>query len=116
MRKVLLTVAFVMLGCAVAMNVSAMPRHQAVHGEAHGGHSFGLSADCTIQAYNWCAGYIWQFTEVAGAVWGEVMSPTECPGGCTNGGAVAEIQLYARCNAGAPGHLGDLAVVSVVAA
>jgi len=115
MRKVLLTVAVVVLSCAVAANAFAMPKRHAVHLEGKAGHPYGLSADCSIQAYNWCAGWIWQYTEVAGAVWGEVMSPSECPGGCQNGGAVSEIVLYARCSA-APGSLGDLAIVSVDAA
>lgn len=117
MRKMLLTVTFVVLACAVAMNASAMPKHSSVKTEGHGhGAPYGLSADCTLNLYNWCAGYIWQFNEVAHAVWESVSDPHECPGGCTNGGAVSEIVLYERCNAGPPGHIDDLAITSIDAA
>lgn len=110
MRKVLLTAAIAVLGLAVAMNASAYTK-QAAKFDAQGA-PYGLVTDCTLNSANLCAGWIWVFNDVEGAVWGSVMSPNECPGGCLNGGAVSEIILYARC-ATTPGRIGGVGISSV---
>jgi hypothetical protein len=114
MRKVLLTVAFAILSCAVAVNASAFTK-EAVKLDGVGGSPYGLSSDCVLSLYNWCSGWIWQFGETPGATWGSVGDPNDCPEGCTNGGAVTEIVFYGRCSA-APGQLGGVSLVSVDAA
>jgi len=80
-----------------------------------GSRPYGLSVDCVLSAYNWCSGWIWTFCETPGAVWGVVLDPNNCAGGCANGGAVSEVYLYSRC-AAAPGALGGLGVQTVDAA
>jgi hypothetical protein len=110
MRKVLLTAAIAVLGLSVAMNASAYTKQAAVF-DAQGA-PYGLSADCTLAASNLCAGWIWVFNDATGAVWGAVLDPNDCPGGCLNGGAVSEITLYSRCGT-VPGALGGLGLSAV---
>jgi hypothetical protein len=106
MRKVLLAAAVVVLGLSVAVNASAITK-QAVRSDVQSA-PYGLSVDCTLCASNICAGWIWVFNELqGGAVWGCVFDPNDCPGGCENGGAVSEIQLYSRCSV-VPGCLADV--------
>lgn len=110
MRKVLLTAAIAVVGLAVAMNASAFTREAARFDAA--GAPYGLSTDCTISASNLCAGWIWTFNAAQGAIWGAVMDPNSCAGGCLNGGAVSEITLYSRC-ATVPGQIDGIGVASV---
>lgn len=56
-----------------------------------------FSADCVLSTYDTCAGWIWVFDDVEGAVWGSVLDPTDCLGGCLNGGRVSEIWIYSHC-------------------
>ena len=72
----------------------------------------GLESDCMLCAYNACSGWIWVFSDDPGAVWGVVLDPNNCPGGCANGGAVAEVLLYSRCSS-VPGMIGDIGVATV---
>jgi hypothetical protein len=109
MRKVLLAAAIAVLGLSVAMNASAYTKQAAVMDAT--GAPDGLSADCTLTAGNFCAGWIWVFNDVEGAVWGHVFDPADC-GACLTGGAVSEITLYSRC-ATVPGQLGGVGVASV---
>jgi len=110
MRKVLLTAAIVVLGLSVAMNASAYTK-QAARYDAQGA-PYSLSVDCTLAAGNFCAGWIWVFNEAQGGVWGAVLDPNDCAGGCYNGGAVSEITLYSRC-ATVPGALDGVGVAAV---
>jgi hypothetical protein len=77
-----------------------------------GSHPSGLSEDCVLTAYNTCSGWIWIFSDVEGAVWGLVLDPADCPGGCRNGGAASDVYLYSRC-ASVPGTLGGIGLCSV---
>lgn len=109
MRKVLLAAAIVVLGLSVALNASAYTK-QAAKFDAQGS-PFGLAADCTLASANLCAGWIWVFNDVQGAVWGSVLDPHDC-GVCANGGAVSEITLYSRCGT-VPGSLGSVGISAV---
>jgi hypothetical protein len=110
MRKVLLTAAIAVVGLSLAMNASAFTREMA-HFDASGA-PYGLSVDCTISASNICSSWIWVFNEAEGGVWGAVMDPNSCAGGCLNGGAVSEITLYSRC-ATVPGQINGVGVATV---
>jgi hypothetical protein len=110
MRKVLLAAAIAVLGLAVAMNASAYTKTAALADAA--GAPYGLSADCTLAAGNFCAGWIWVFNDAQGAVWGSVLDPNDCAGGCFNGGAVSEITLYSRCST-VPGSINGIGISSV---
>jgi len=110
MRKVLMVAAIAVLGLAVAMNASAFTR-EAVRMDA-GAAPYALSADCTLDAHNICAGWIWTFNVAGGEVWGAVLDANNCSGGCLNGGAVTEITLYSRC-ATVPGSFGGLGLTAV---
>jgi hypothetical protein len=103
MRKALLTAAIVAVSGLLAVNAFGFNR-EAVQYEG-GSAPYGLSQDCLLQAYNLCSGYIWIITGAVsgqGAVWGTVLDPNDCPGGCTNGGAVSDIWFYGRCSPSAP--------------
>jgi len=110
MRKVLLAAAIVVLGLSVAMNAFAFTKTAAKF-DAHG-RPYGLSTDCTLSSSNLCAGWIWVFNDVEGAIWGSVLNPADCPGGCLNGGAVSQIVLYSRCTT-APGQLDGVGLSAV---
>lgn len=110
MRKVLLAAAIVALGLSVAMNASAFTK-QSARFDAQGAPS-GLAVDCTLESANLCAGWIWVFNDVQGAVWGSVLNPADCAISCTNGGAVQQIVLYSRC-ATVPGSLGGVGISAV---
>jgi hypothetical protein len=77
-----------------------------------GARPYGLASDCVLCAYNWCSGWIWTFSDDPGAVWGVVLDPNNCPGGCTNGGAVTEVILYSRCSS-TPGTINGVNVETV---
>jgi hypothetical protein len=94
----------------VASDASGFTRHAEVS-EAGAG-PYGLSTDCTLAVYNNCAGWIWLFDDVEGAVWGAVFDPNDCPGGCATGGAVSEIALYSRC-ASSPGRVNGIGIAAV---
>lgn len=109
MRKVLLTVAVLAMGLALAANANAFTK-QAVPMGSEGSPS-GLSQDCILQAYNTCSCWIWVFTELPGGVWGTVFNPADCAGGCASGGAVTDIWLYSRCTVS--GDFGGVGVSTV---
>jgi len=71
-----------------------------------------MAVDCVLDAYDTCAGWVWVFSAVDGAVWGNVFDPEECPGGCLNGGALSEVWVYSRCASGT-GVIGEVRVVRV---
>jgi len=112
MRKVLLTAAIVVLGLSVAMNASAFTK-QAARMDSQA-VPYSLDTDCTLQAGNFCSGWIWTFSAVEGTVWGHIFDSNDCPGGCENGGAVSELTLYSRCVSPATsGVIGGVGVSSV---
>lgn len=71
-----------------------------------------LSADCALDAFNTCSGWTWVFTEYPGAIWGAVLDPNDCPGGCLNGGQVTGVVFFSRCPT-APGHIGGVGISRV---
>jgi hypothetical protein len=107
MRKVLLAAAIVVLGLSAAMNASAFTK-SAARFDAQGA-PYGLVTDCTLNSANLCAGWIWVFNDVNGAVWGSVLDADDCPEGCLNGGAVSSIIFYSRC-ATVPGSIGGVGI------
>lgn len=109
MRKLLLAVTMVALSVSVA---SAAPFTKELSKFDAQGAPYGLASDCTLENSNLCAGWIWTFTAGAGDVWGAVLNPNDCPGGCLNGGAVDQIILYSRCTT-APGALGGVGISAV---
>jgi hypothetical protein len=108
MRKALLTVAVVAVSLSLAASAFAFTKES----RQFDGSSapYGLSQDCLLQAYNTCAGWVWIFGDADGAVWGAVMDPNDCPGGCTNGGAVSDIWFWGYCSPGAPAMIGGVGV------
>ena len=70
-----------------------------------------LSTDCTLNSANLCAGWIWVFNDVEGAVWGTVLDPDECNfyGGIPG---VADILVYSRCST-TPGRIDNVAISKV---
>jgi hypothetical protein len=100
MRKALLTAAIVAISLSLAVGASAFTREASTFDG--GAAPYGLSQDCLLQTYNTCAGWVWLFSDDQGAVWGTVMSPDDCPGGCTNGGAVSDIWFWGYCSPAAP--------------
>jgi hypothetical protein len=110
MRKVLLAAAVLAVSLSMAVNAGAYTKEMV----RYGGETMpeGLSQDCTLQAYNLCACWLWVFTEAPGAVWGTVYDPNDCDPACGNGGAVSEIFLYSRCDV-APGQHGGVGVSTV---
>lgn len=112
MRKVLLTSAIVVLGLSVAMSASAFTKTMVRDSAGHAPSS--LATDCTLASGNNCAGWVWVFNDVQGAVWGTVLNPADCAGGCVNGGAVTSITMRSYCNAApAPGAIDDLGLSAV---
>ena len=105
MRKALL---IAVVSVALAANAFAFTRESAVFDG--GSAPYGLSQDCLLQTYNTCAGWVWRFTETPGGVWGTVMDPNDCPGGCTNGGAVSDIWFWGYCSPAAPAMIGGVDV------
>jgi hypothetical protein len=110
MRKVLLIAAVLVASLTMAVNAQAYTKEAVQLG--NDGGPYGLSGDCILAAYNICACWIWVFTEAQGAVWGTVLDPDDCPGGCPSGGAVRQIILYSRCDPG-PGDFDGVGIASV---
>jgi hypothetical protein len=71
-----------------------------------------LAVDCTLNSANLCAGWIWTFDDVEGAVWGTVLSPGDCSISCSDGGGVEEIILYSRCSE-VPGRIANVGLSKV---
>ena len=69
-----------------------------------------LSQDCLLLNYNTCSGWVWLFSDDPGAVWGTVLDPDDCSGGCASGGAVTDIWFWGYCSPAAPAVIGGLAV------
>jgi len=112
MRKVLLTAAIAVIGLSVAMNASAFTK-QAARMDSQA-MPYSLTTDCTLQAGNFCSGWIWTFSATEGTVWGHVFDSHSCPELCENGGAVSELLLYSRCVAPATsGVIGGFGVSTV---
>jgi hypothetical protein len=108
MRKALLTLAVVAVSMSLAVSAFAYTKES----RQFDGSSapYGLSQDCLLQTYNTCAGWVWIFGDDQGAVWGTVMDPNDCPGGCTNGGAVSDIWFWGYCSPGAPAMINGVDV------
>jgi hypothetical protein len=104
MRKALLIAVIALLP------VSAFAYTQEAMQFDGGSAPYGLSQDCLLQTYNTCAGWVWIFSDDQGAIWGTVMDPNDCPGGCTNGGAVSDIWFWGYCSPGAPAMINGVDV------
>jgi len=104
------------LGAALALaSPGRAATRQSARYEGGGAPPRSLSADCTLGAFNLCSGWIWVFDDVEGAVWGTLLDPQGCPGGCAAGGSVEEVTLYSRCSS-VPGRLGSIGIAAVDAA
>lgn len=102
-----LVIAIAATGSAFAFTRTAVPYDG-------GALPYGLRTDCTLNSANLCAGWIWTFNDVEGAVWGTILDPNDCP--MTYGiAAVSEILLYSRCST-VPGMIDNVAVYEVDAA
>ena len=67
------------------------------------GPPYGLSDFCFLDSYNVCSGWVWVYSDVEGAVWGTVLDPNDCPGGCHfHGGKPTDIWFWGLCSPGAP--------------
>ena len=88
------------LSLALPTNAGAFTREAAEYND--GPPVFALSQDCLLQTYNTCSGWVWILDDDEGAVWGTVVDPDDCPGGCENGGAVSDIWFWADCSPDAP--------------
>jgi hypothetical protein len=109
MRKVLFTVAVLAMGLSLAVNANAFTKEAAKIDGA--GSPSGLSQDCVLQAYSLCSCWIWVFTELPGGIWGTVLNPADCAGGCASGGAVSDVWLYSRCTVS--GDFGGIGISTV---
>jgi hypothetical protein len=113
MRKVLWASAIVVLGLSFAMNASASMSKRLVRDSASGA-PYGLSADCTINSGNNCAGWVWVWSTSENDVWGTVLDADDCAGGCANGGAVTDISMRLYClSAPPPGTINNVGVTLV---
>jgi hypothetical protein len=109
MRKGIVVLAALLMTLALVVNANAFTKQAVPMGNE--GSPSGLSEDCVLQAYNLCSCWIWVFTEVQGGVWGTVLDPNDCPGGCAYGGCVSDVWLYSRCTAS--GDFGGIGISTV---
>lgn len=108
MRKALITAAILAVSVALAGNAFAFTREAS---QFDGGSApYGLSQDCLLQTYNTCAGWVWIFNDLQGAVWGTVLNPNDCAEGCSNGGAVSDIFFWGYCSPSAPAMINGVDV------
>jgi hypothetical protein len=69
-----------------------------------------LSQDCLLLNYNTCSGWMWVFSDDPGGVWGTVLSPNDCEGGCANGGIVTDIWFWSHCEPAAPATINGVGI------
>ena len=108
--RTLLIVPLVLLGIVAMRGSSAAFTHKAVRSDRARAPAT-LSSDCWLTSGNLCAGWIWVFNDVQGAVWGTVLDPQSCVGPWPSGG-VDEIDLYSRCSS-TPAQIGGVGISSV---
>lgn len=117
MRKFFMMAAVVALSLAVGTSAMAGASFTKEAVQIDGsGTPGGLSQDCLLQSYNTCACWVWVFSEAEGGIWGTVLDPNDCPGGCASGGAVSDIWFWGSCNPGPPATLGSVGLATVDAA
>src|SRR5262249_1967729 len=90
------TMAIAVICLFAAANESAAYTRVAAH-LSEGEPGMTLSPDCPLSLYDICSGWAWSYSDEEHAVFGTVLNPRECSGGCETGGAVTEVHLYSRC-------------------
>ena len=110
MRKILAVAAVVGLIALSDTNVLAFTRESVPLGETPF-HGF-RAQECLLQSYNNCAGWTWVFRDTEGAVWGTVLDPDDCIGGCENGGQVCGIWFWSDCDP-SPADLNNVGIHTI---
>ena len=103
-----LLLAIVVFALVLPVTVSAFTREVRERDSDH--LSLTVDQDCLILNYNTCSGWVWIFSDAPGAVWGTVLDPNDCPGGCPSVGAVSDIWFWGLCSPSAPATIGGVGV------